>query len=164
MESYLRPDAGPERSAEALDGKNLFCWRQTCELLLRKRGQNDSLPFDCRGTGLGGFMNIGRWLIRMLKLLAPPVILASVAAFFVWHASHGDRGLIAREQRIVDIAQAKAERDSAVAHREAAERRVNAMRGDRLDRDQLEERARAMLNLTTREEIVIPYPPGQRLF
>jgi cell division protein FtsB len=38
------------------------------------------------------------------------------------------------------------------------------MRGDQLDRDQLEERARAMLNLTTREEIVIPYPPGQRLF
>ncbi len=109
-------------------------------------------------------MNFGRWLIRMLKLLAPPVILASIAAFFVWHASHGDRGLIAREQRIVEIAQAKAERDRAIAQREAAERRVNAMRGDQLDRDQLEERARAMLNLTTREEIVIPYPPGQRLF
>jgi cell division protein FtsB len=109
-------------------------------------------------------MNFGRWLIRMLKLLAPPVILASIAAFFVWHASHGDRGLIAREQRILEIAQAKVERDRAVGQREAAERRVNAMRGDQLDRDQLEERARAMLNLTTRDEIVIPYPPGQRLF
>jgi len=109
-------------------------------------------------------MNFGRWLIRMLKLLAPPVILASIAAFFVWHASHGDRGLIAREHRIVEIAQAKAERDRAVATREAAERRVNAMRGDQVDRDQLEERARAMLNLTTREEIVIPYQPGQRLY
>jgi cell division protein FtsB len=117
-----------------------------------------------RGTRFGDCMNFGRWIIRMLKLLAPPVILASIAAFFVWHASHGDRGLIAREQRIVDIAQAKSDRDRAVAEREAAERRVNAMRGDRLDRDQLEERARAMLNLTTREEIVIPYPAGQRLF
>lgn len=116
------------------------------------------------GRAQGAFMNFGRWLIRMLKLLAPPVILASIAAFFVWHASHGDRGLIAREQRIVEIAQAKAERDRAIAQREATERRVNAMRGDQLDRDQLEERARAMLNLTTREEIVIPYPPGQRLF
>ncbi len=109
-------------------------------------------------------MNFGRWLIRMLKLLAPPVILASIAAFFVWHASHGDRGLIAREQRLAEIAAAKSDRDRAMAERQAAERRVNAMRGDQLDRDQLEERARAMLNLTTREEIVIPYPPGQRLF
>lgn len=109
-------------------------------------------------------MKFGRWLFRMLKLLAPPVILASIAAFFVWHASHGDRGLIAREQRILEIELAKAERDRATAEREAVERRVNAMRGERLDRDQLEERARAMLNLTTREEIVIPYPPGRRLF
>jgi cell division protein FtsB len=109
-------------------------------------------------------MNFGRWLIRMLKLLVPPVILASIAAFFVWHASHGDRGLIAREQRLAEIAAARLERDRATAEREAAERRVNAMRGDKLDPDQLEERARAMLNLTTREEIVIPYPPGQRLF
>lgn len=109
-------------------------------------------------------MHFGRWLLRILKLLAPPVILASIAAFFVWHASHGDRGLIAREQRIVEIGQAMSDRERAIAEREAAERRVNAMRGDQLDRDQLEERARAMLNLTTREEIVIPYPPGRRLF
>lgn len=109
-------------------------------------------------------MNFGRWLIRIMKLLAPPVILASVAAFFVWHASHGDRGLIAREHRLAEISAARTDRDRAIADREAAERRVNGMRGDRLDRDQLEERARAMLNLTTREEIVIPYPPGQRLF
>lgn len=131
---------------------------------LRAAGVSDSVWHKGRGTRAGGIMNFGRWLIRMLKLLAPPVILASIAAFFVWHASHGDRGLIAREQRILEIAQAKVERDRAVGQREAAERRVNAMRGDQLDRDQLEERARAMLNLTTRDEIVIPYPPGQRLF
>ncbi len=109
-------------------------------------------------------MKLGRFLLRGMKLLAAPVILASIAGFFVWHASHGDRGLIAREHRLTEIAAATADRDRATAEREAAERRVNALRGDRLDRDQLEERARAMLNLTTREEIVIPYPPGQRLF
>lgn len=109
-------------------------------------------------------MGFGRAIIRGVKFLAAPVILASVAAFFIWHASHGDRGLIAREQRIGDIATARAELDRATAEREAAERRVNGMRGDQLDRDQLEERARAMLNLTTRDEIVVPYPPGQRLF
>jgi len=109
-------------------------------------------------------MGFGRALIRGAKFLAAPVILASVAAFFVWHASHGDRGLIAREQRVAEIALARTELRRATNEREAAERRVNGMRGDQLDRDQLEERARAMLNLTTRDEVVIPYPPGQRLF
>ncbi|MDB5375957.1 MAG: septum formation initiator protein [Rubritepida sp.] len=109
-------------------------------------------------------MDFGRALIRGVKFLAAPVILASVAAFFVWHASHGDRGLIARGQRVAEIAAARGELQQAAAEREAAERRVNGMRGDRLDRDQLEERARAMLNLTNRDEIVIPYPPGQRLY
>lgn len=109
-------------------------------------------------------MGFGRAIIRGVKFLAAPVILASVAAFFIWHASHGDRGLIARDQRIAEISAARSELQQATAEREAAERRVNALRGDRLDRDQLEERARAMLNLTNRDEIVIPYPPGQRLF
>ena len=109
-------------------------------------------------------MGFGRALIRGMKFLAAPVILASVAAFFVWHASHGDRGLIARELRIAEIEAARGELHRATGEREAAERRVNAMRGDQLDRDQLEERARAMLNLTNRDEIVIPYPQGQRLY
>lgn len=109
-------------------------------------------------------MGFGRAIIRGIKFLAAPVILASVAAFFVWHASHGDRGLIAREHRLEEIALARIELQRATEEREAAERRVNGMRGEELDRDQLEERARAMLNLTTRDEIVIPYPPHQRLY
>lgn len=109
-------------------------------------------------------MNFGRAILRGIKLLLAPVILASVAAFFIWHASHGDRGLIAREVRLTEIAAAREELARVTLEREAAERRVNGMRGERLDRDQLDERARSMLNLTTREEIVIPYPPGQRLF
>ncbi|MBS7812688.1 FtsB family cell division protein [Roseococcus pinisoli] len=109
-------------------------------------------------------MGFGRAIIRGIKFLAAPVILASVAAFFIWHASHGDRGLIAREQRLTEIAAARLELHRATDEREAAERRVNAMRGDQLDRDQLEERARAMLNLTTRDEIVIPYPQNRRLY
>jgi cell division protein FtsB len=109
-------------------------------------------------------MRIGRIIGRGAKTLAAPLALAGAAAFFIWHASHGDRGLIAREQRLADIATARAELAEATAEREAAERRALALRGREVDRDQLEERARALLNLTVREEIVIPYPPGQRLF
>ena len=38
------------------------------------------------------------------------------------------------------------------------------LRGDRIDRDQLDERARTLLNLVGKDEIVIPYEPGRRLY
>jgi cell division protein FtsB len=44
------------------------------------------------------------------------------------------------------------------------ERRVQGLRGDRLDRDQLEERARQLLNMIGRDEIVMPYGTERRLF
>ena len=47
---------------------------------------------------------------------------------------------------------------------DAIERRVTGLRGDRLDRDQLDERARALLNMAGRDEIVVPYPQDRRLY
>ena len=42
--------------------------------------------------------------------------------------------------------------------------RVAGLRSDRIDRDQLDERARTLLNLVGKDEIVIPYEPGKRLY
>ena len=109
-------------------------------------------------------MQLKRMLGRALRSIAAPAIFSAMTAFFIWHASHGDRGLIAKEQRIIEIASARIELARATEDREAAERRVEALRGHDIDRDQLEERARALLNLTQREEIIIPYAPNQRLF
>ena len=77
---------------------------------------------------------------------------------------HGERGLIAKEQRTQQIADAMAERDRVNADLAAMERRVQGLRGDRLDRDQLDERARQLLNMVGRDEIVVPYGPERRLF
>ncbi|MCW8085413.1 FtsB family cell division protein [Sabulicella glaciei] len=107
---------------------------------------------------------VKRALGRAVRLLAAPVVLSAMTAFFLWHASHGERGLIAREARVIEIAEARIHLTRATEEREAAERRVNALRGEMIDQDQLEERARALLNLTQRDEIVIPYLPGQRVF
>jgi cell division protein FtsB len=63
-----------------------------------------------------------------------------------------------------DIAKARAALARAEGEREALERRVAGLRGDRIDRDQLDERARTLLNLVGKDEIVIPYEPGKRLF
>ena len=109
-------------------------------------------------------MACGREVKRRLRDALPPVGFLALCGYFAWHAVHGDFGLEARERRLADIAQAKQILARAEAEREALERRVNGMRGAQLDRDQLDERARTLLNMVSRDEIVIPYEPGRRLY
>lgn len=107
---------------------------------------------------------LGRGMKRRLREAALPVLFSAVCGYFIWHSIHGERGYLAREQRLQEIAAARAELARAEAEREAMERRVAGLRGEALDRDQLEERARVLLNLVARNELVVPYGPGQRLF
>lgn len=101
---------------------------------------------------------------RGLAAIAMPVVFLSLSGYFLWHAMHGDRGTIAREVRLQEIAAARVTMDRAAAERDAMERRVQGLRGSELDRDQLDERARALLNMLGRDEVVMPYPQERRLF
>lgn len=103
-------------------------------------------------------------LRRSLRRAVLPVLLCALLAYFGWHAIHGQRGFRTMQVREAQIAAAAHEHALLRARREAAERRVHALRGERLDPDTLDERARAMLNLTQPDEIVVLYPPGGRLF
>ena len=109
----------------------------------------------------GGILD---WIGRKLRAAMLPCLFLACCGYFVWHAVHGERGLLAKEARLQQIADATAERDR--VHRELAamERRVQGLRGERLDPDQLDERARQLLNMVGRGEIVIPYGPERRLF
>ncbi|MBX6374925.1 MAG: septum formation initiator family protein [Acetobacteraceae bacterium] len=107
---------------------------------------------------------LGRGVKRRAREALLPVLFSAVCGYFLWHSVHGPRGLLAREQRMQEIAAARAELARAEAERDAMERRVAGLRGEVLDRDQLEERARVLLNLVSRDELVMPYGPGQRLF
>jgi cell division protein FtsB len=107
---------------------------------------------------------IGRWGRRLLQAAAVPTVFLLVAIYFVLHAIHGERGLLARERQEALLAEARRILAEAEAEREAMERRVLGLRGERIERDVLEERARGLLNLHARDEIVIPYPPDRRLF
>lgn len=109
-------------------------------------------------------MAFWRGVKRRLKALVAPAIFLAVAGFFVWHTVHGERGTLARERRVEEIRAASLSLEAARAEQAAVLRRVNGLRADRLDRDQLDERARALLNLTQPGELVVPYPPGQRLY
>ena len=109
-------------------------------------------------------MSFGREMKRRARDALPPLFFAALCGYFAWHAVNGDYGLIAREARLKDIAQARAVLDRAEGERDAMERRIAGLRGDRIDRDQLDERARMLLNLVGKDELVIPYEPGKRLF
>ena len=87
---------------------------------------------------------------RLLKGVLVPAVFLAVSGYFGWHAVHGERGLMARDKRQADITAARTELAKAEAERDAMERRVTGLRGDRLDRDQLEERARSLLNMVGR--------------
>jgi cell division protein FtsB len=105
-----------------------------------------------------------RFLKRVFNALALPVLFSAVSGYFVWHAMHGERGLIARADRLNDIAAARRELSEAERERDQIERRVAGLRGERLDRDQLDERARSLLNMVGRDEVVVPYGPERRLY
>jgi cell division protein FtsB len=118
----------------------------------------DGVPPMERREGFFGLV------LRGLRAAMLPVFFLAACGYFLWHAVHGERGLIASEQRLQVLAEARAELDRTRTELEATERRVHGLRGDRLDRDQLDERARQLLNMVGRDEIVIPYGNDRRLF
>lgn len=105
-----------------------------------------------------------RFVKQVLQAIAVPCLFLALTGYAGWHVVHGERGLIAKEERIAQIGAARAELARAEAERDAMERRVAGLRGDRIDRDQLDERARALLNMVGRDELVVPYGPERRLY
>jgi cell division protein FtsB len=106
----------------------------------------------------------GAWVMRRVRAAVLPVLFLGTSGYFVWHAVHGERGLIARDVRQERIREARLELAGVQAELDAVERRVQGLRGDRLDRDQLDERARQLLNMVDKNEIVVPYGPDRKLF
>ena len=109
-------------------------------------------------------MSFGREMKRRVRDALPPLGFAALCGYFAWHSVHGDYGQMAREQRLREIAAARAVLARAEADRDALERRIASLRGERIDRDQLDERARQLLNMVGKDEIVVPYGPDRRLF
>ncbi|MDT8331925.1 FtsB family cell division protein [Roseomonas gilardii] len=101
---------------------------------------------------------------RRLQGAVLPAVFLAICAYFAHHAISGSRGTEARAVRMAQIEDAKAELRLAEAERDAMDRRVAGLRAEHLDRDMLDERARALLNVVGKDEIVIPYGPNERLF
>ncbi len=101
-------------------------------------------------------------LRRRGRFVIGPLLGLAAFAYFAYHGIQGDRGLIAYLQleRQIEIAEQRlAELD---AERAVWGHRTKLLRRDQLDRDMLDERARAMLNLVGPDEIVVMVDPEPR--
>jgi cell division protein FtsB len=109
-------------------------------------------------------MSFGRELKRRARPVIAPTIFLAVTGYFAWNAVQGPHGLKASAAQQAVLIQAQAELAAAEAERDAWQRRVHALESDHLDRDMLDERARALLNLANPSDIIVQYGPKDRLF
>lgn len=87
--------------------------------------------------------------------LAVPAVALAFFTYFGFHAVHGAYGLNAKMQLEHRTMELRAELDELIEQRQALEKRVQLLDSDTLERDMLDERARAMLNVSREDEITI---------
>jgi cell division protein FtsB len=109
-------------------------------------------------------MQLWRGVKRRLRAAVAPCLFMALAGYFLWSATQGDRGLNPQADRAPAMAAARDDVARAENERHVWERRVAALRAKSLDRDALDERVRAMLNLSDPNDIIVMYPQGQKLF
>jgi len=98
---------------------------------------------------------------RARAILIPIVfylVLGSASAWLVWGASQGDRGLKAKAEDDAQAAALRVELADLQAERERWRRRVESMRSEAVDRDLLDEEARAKLDRAGKDDVVIFVP------
>jgi cell division protein FtsB len=106
-------------------------------------------------------MSLARAIKVQARAAIAPSIFLLLFGYFAWSATQGDRGLKASAQLRSDLVAAQAEQKRSEDELVAWHRRVAALRTTRLDTDALDERARAMLNLSLADDIIVPIRPGE---
>ena len=95
---------------------------------------------------------------RLRAILIPLflyLLLGVASGYLVWGASKGERGLEAKAAYEVQTAELQGQLKHLREDRARWERRVAAMRSESVDRDLLDEEARATLNRVGKDDVVI---------
>jgi cell division protein FtsB len=105
-------------------------------------------------------MGLTRDIGRRLPGISLQLLLASLVAYFCYHAIEGERGLNAWWRLNQKYQMSETTLDVLKTQRATLDARVALLRPDRLDPDMLEERARSLLNFGRPDERVILLPKG----
>ncbi len=103
-------------------------------------------------------------LSHRVRPFVAPLFVASLAVYFAYHAVQGERGVVAWLKLRQQVVRAEAALRLSQAEEQRLAHRVALLRPEGLDRDLLDERARAVLNLAAENEQVIflaPAPPAE---
>lgn len=95
---------------------------------------------------------------RRARHIVGPFMGICATAYFIYHAIQGDRGLIALWHLRQELRQQESELAAISAERFVIEKRVTLLRPESLDPDMIEERARAVLNVGEKEDLIILLP------
>jgi cell division protein FtsB len=83
------------------------------------------------------------------------LVLGTASGYLVWGASKGDRGLKAKAEYHAESLRLQAELAELQVERARWSRRVGAMRSEAVDRDLLDEEARAVLDRVGKDDVLI---------
>ena len=101
---------------------------------------------------------------RLFKAAVPPLLALGLTGYFVFHAFHGDHGVLARMRLERQVESLAKELELVRGEREAIEKRVALLRPQSLDPDMLEERARRTLGYAHPNDVILlreaPQPPA----
>ncbi|KAF0138037.1 MAG: septum formation initiator [Rhodospirillaceae bacterium] len=95
---------------------------------------------------------------RRARFVLAPLLGLGAIVYFSYHAVQGERGLLAWWETRHEIRQARTRLARLKKEHDALENRVRLLRPESLDRDLLEERARAVLNMGVEGDIVVVVP------
>ena len=104
-------------------------------------------------------MVVLREIKRRARQIVLPVLGTCVVVYFIYHTIQGDRGLRAYVNLRKEVEVATSTLSVLNAERVILERHVRLLHPNSLDRDMLEERARAILNAVHNDDVVILIQP-----
>ncbi|HET6375414.1 MAG TPA: septum formation initiator family protein [Methylocella sp.] len=103
---------------------------------------------------------------RRLRAALYPLLLycasGAIGGYFVWHAVNGERGLKTSDEYEHKIAALREELEGLKAEHASWNKRIALFSGRVIDRDLLEEEARAVLGRVSRDDLVILMPRAQK--
>jgi cell division protein FtsB len=105
-------------------------------------------------------MVVRRRLRAILFPFALYCLSGAAGSYFLWHAVNDDRGLRANEDYERQIKSLQAQVDAKEKDRQAWTRRIALLSGATIDRDMLDEEARARLGRVDKDDLIVVLKPN----